>query len=79
MILGGASDQQSMILGGAADLQNLQYHGASEARGLEYDKQQAMVAARSGQYASAEQARQQGNTFNQGLQLLDTVSGFMPG
>ena len=68
MILGGASDQQGMIMGGAADLQGMQFQGATDARGLEYDKQQAMVAARSGQYASARQEQQDaGSGFGQVL------------
>ena len=66
MIMGGAADQQSMIMGGAADLQGLQFQGATQARALEYEKQQAMVAARSGQYASARQAQQDaGSGFGQ--------------
>mgnify|MGYP003123358491 FL=1 len=74
MILGGAASQQGMILGGAANLQAMQLQGATDARGLEYEKQQAMVAARSGQYATAEQQRQQGNTFNQYMDYLGTAT-----
>jgi len=66
-IMGGAAQQQQMIMGGAETQQRLQLTGASEARGLEYDKQQAMIAARTGQYASAEQARQDGNFINQAM------------
>ncbi len=73
MVLGGAASQQQMVLGGAANLQAMQLQGATDARGLEYQKQQAMVAARSGQYATAEQQRQQGNTFNQYMDFLGTV------
>ena len=75
-ILGGAAAQQGMIMGGAAELQYNQLNSAEAARNLRFDQQQAMVAARSGQYASAEQARQQNSTFNQGLQVANTTASF---
>jgi len=74
MILGGAANQQAQILGGAANLQAMQLQGATDARNLKFDQQQAIVAARSGQYASAEQERQQNNSFNQYMDYLGTVS-----
>ena len=73
MVLGGAASQQQMVLGGAANLQAMQLQGATDARNLRFDQQQAIVAARSGQYASAEQARQQGSTFNQAMEFIGTV------
>jgi len=73
MVLGGAADQQAMVLGGAANLQSMQLQSATDARNLEYQKQQALVAARTGQYQSAELQRQQGNTFNQAMDFIGTV------
>ena len=56
-----------MIMGGAAELQYNQLNSAEAARNLRFDQQQAMIAARTGQYASAEQARQDGNFINQAM------------
>jgi len=73
MVLGGAADQQAMVLGGAANLQAMQLQTATDARNLEYQKQQGLIAARTGQFQSAEQQRIQGNTFNQAMDFIGTV------
>ena len=69
-IMGGAAQQQQMVLDGAATQQGLQLSGAADARSVKYQKQQAMIAARTGQYQTAAQQQADGNFGDQAMGVI---------
>ena len=61
-IMTGAANQQAQIMGGAAAQQQMVLGGAAAARDLKYQKQQGIIAARTGQFESAAEEQRYNST-----------------
>jgi hypothetical protein len=77
MIMSGAADQQAQILGGAATQQQMVLGGAAAARDLEYQKQQGIIAARTGQFESAAEEQRYNSTGAQIGRFMKAAGEFV--